>query len=86
MKAEGTVARVCGACVLRILSKAKALGKSEDKSKVQWEDENTQLKELKKMAPATETGWPVVGLPDSSVWDIYLLSPGVRGELAMLEI
>lgn len=34
-----------GACVLRILAKAKAkaLGRSEDnKSKVQWKDENTQ--------------------------------------------
>lgn len=47
-----------GACVLRILAKAKAkaLGRSEDnKSKVQWKDENTQQKEVKKMAIAR--GW-----------------------------
>lgn len=46
----------CGACVLRILAKAKASGRSEDnKSKVQWKDENTQQKEVKKMAIAR--GW-----------------------------
>ena len=85
MKAEDKVAHaVCAAVVSRILSKTKALGRSEDKSKVQWEDENTQLKELKKMTLVTEACWPVVGLPETSLWAV--LSPGVRGTLVMLEI
>lgn len=70
---------VCGAFVSRILPETKALGRSEDKSKVQWEDENTQLKELKTMTLVTEACWPVVGAPESSLWDV--LSPGVRGTL-----